>query len=78
MKKALLVLCLAAFCMAQQPQQQTPQQTVSALVSQQTRITADIVSVLNQVPDLVKQVQDLQVQVIDLQEQLKNKDKGKK
>jgi cell shape-determining protein MreC len=60
MKSLIIVLVLSVFCMAQSQQQPTPQQTVSALVSQQANLSAQIITVLNQVPDLIKQNQDLQ------------------
>ena len=73
MKSFFLVCVLSGLCFAQQPQP-TPQQTVSALVSQQASLSAQIITILNQVPDLIKQNQDLQAQVKDLQEQLKKKE----
>jgi len=67
MKKAILVLSLAVICLAQPQQQPTPQQTISTLVSQQANLSAQIITVLNQVPELVKQNQDITRQRDSLQ-----------
>jgi peptidoglycan hydrolase CwlO-like protein len=75
-KPFIIVLALAALCLGQQ-QQPTPQQTVSALVSQQANLSAQIITILNQVPELVKQNQDLQAQVKDLQAKLEKKEAKK-
>ena len=77
MFRSLFLVCLfTAVCFGQQ-QQPTPQQTVTALVTQQAQLTSQIITVLNQVPDLVKQNQELQAQVKDLQDQLKKKEAKK-
>ena len=86
MKSFLLVCVLVGFCFSQQAQQQpTPQQTVSTLVSQQASLSAQIITILNQVPDFVKQNQDLQAALRAAQDTIasqKNgvfaKEKGKK
>jgi peptidoglycan hydrolase CwlO-like protein len=75
MFKSLILICaFSVICLAQPQQQPTPQQTVTALVSQQANLTAQIITILNQLPELVKQNQDLQAQVKDLQEKLNKKE----
>jgi peptidoglycan hydrolase CwlO-like protein len=77
MFKPLFLICLfSVLCFGQQVQP-TPQQTVSALVSQQANLSAQIITILNQVPELVKQNQDLQAQVKDLQAKLEKKEAKK-
>jgi peptidoglycan hydrolase CwlO-like protein len=73
-KSIFFVLVFSVSCLAQAQQQPTPQQTISTLVSQQANLSAQIITVLNQVPELVKQNQDLQAQVKDLQEKLNKKE----
>ena len=72
LRSLFLVLVSAAVCFGQQ--QPTPQQTVTALVTQQANLSAQIITILNQVPDLIKQNQELQAQVKDLQEKLNKKE----
>lgn len=73
LRSLFLVLVFSAVCFGQQ-QQPTPQQTVTTLVTQQANLSAQVITILNQVPDLIKQNQELQAQVKDLQEQLKKKE----
>jgi len=59
MFKSLIFVCLfSVLCFGQQTQP-TAQQTVTALVSQQANLTAQIITILNQLPELVKQNQDI-------------------
>jgi peptidoglycan hydrolase CwlO-like protein len=72
LRSLFLVLIFTAVCFGQQ--QPTAQQTVTALVTQQANLSAQIITILNQVPDLIKQNQELQAQVKDLQEKLNKKE----
>jgi peptidoglycan hydrolase CwlO-like protein len=68
MFKSLFLVCVLSVVCFGQTQQPTPQQTVTALVTQQAQLTSQIITVLNQVPELVKQNQDLQKQMLNLQD----------
>ena len=77
MKSFLLVCVLSGFCFAQASQQPTPQQQVTALVTQQANLSAQIITVLNQIPALVDENAKLQAQVKDLTEKLNKKETKK-
>jgi TolA-binding protein len=58
-----------------QDKQPTPQQTVTAVVTQVSQASASAIAILNQVPDLVAQIEKLQAQIKELNAEI---DKMKK
>jgi len=63
-----IFLILAVSCFAQAPQPQlTPQQLINSLISNQTRVSADIVSALTQIPALIEENTKLQNRIKELE-----------
>lgn len=74
MRSCLLVLAFSTICFSQT---QTPQQIITALVTQQADLTAKTIAVLNQVPELTATIDRQQKQIAELQSEIENMKKEK-
>jgi peptidoglycan hydrolase CwlO-like protein len=57
-----VLLIMTGYVLAQQGQP-TPQQTVTATVTQMTQANSNAIAIINQVPTMVEQIEKLQAQV---------------